>query len=232
MPRPPARTPRAPASPRTSSVTPMRLVLDWDGTVTETDSLWMVLERFGDPEVFAAVEGVLAERRLPFRDVMELEFATVATPLAAVQEFLLREARIRPGFAELAADHAPLILSSGFHELIEPLLRREGLELEVRANRLDPRADGWRIRWRDPEPCPVCGDLCKRRALPEGPLVYVGDGYSDRCAALAADLVVARAGLADWLDAEDIPFEPFSDLDDVAAILRRVREAAGGTAGR
>ena len=26
----------------------MRLVLDWDGTVTETDALWMALEEFGD----------------------------------------------------------------------------------------------------------------------------------------------------------------------------------------
>ena len=32
----------------------MRLVLDWDGTVTETDSLWMALDEFGDPaRVFA-----------------------------------------------------------------------------------------------------------------------------------------------------------------------------------
>lgn len=198
----------------------MRLVLDWDGTVTERDSLWMVLDAFGDPEVFASVEGALAEGRLSFRDVMELEFATVTAPLDEVVAFLGRDATIRPGFAELARDQAPLILSSGFHELIEPLLAREGVELDVRANRLDVRADGWRVVWRDPEPCPVCGDVCKRRTLPPGPLAYAGDGYSDRCAALAADRVFARAGLADWLAQEHVPFELFADLHDVASALR------------
>ena len=35
----------------------MRLVLDWDGTVTERDTLHMTIERFGDLEVFREMEG-------------------------------------------------------------------------------------------------------------------------------------------------------------------------------
>jgi 2-hydroxy-3-keto-5-methylthiopentenyl-1-phosphate phosphatase len=199
----------------------MRLVLDWDGTVTETDSLWMALDEFGDPEVFARVEGSLVEGRLSFRDVMEIEFATVTAPVAEVAAFLRREVRIRPGFAELAAAERPLVLSSGFHELIEPLLAREGVQAELRANRVEPQPDGWRVLWRDPEPCPVCGDLCKRRSLPPAPFAYVGDGYSDRCAALAADRIFARDGLAEWLGPQGVAFERFDDLRDVLAALRR-----------
>jgi HAD superfamily phosphoserine phosphatase-like hydrolase len=198
----------------------MRLVLDWDGTVTETDSLWMVLDEFGDPEVFASVEGSLVEGRLSFQQVMELEFATVTAPVAEVAAFLQRGVRIRRGFAELAAAERPLVLSSGFHELIEPVLAREGVEVEVRANRIEARPDGWRVLWRDPEPCPVCGDLCKRRSLPSAPFAYAGDGYSDRCSALVADRVFARAGLADWLADQGVPFEPFDDLSDVLEALR------------
>jgi 2-hydroxy-3-keto-5-methylthiopentenyl-1-phosphate phosphatase len=197
----------------------MRLVLDWDGTVTETDSLWMVLEEFGDRDVFARVEGSLVDGRLSFQEVMELEFATVTAPVAEVAAFLRREVRIRPGFAELAAAERPLVLSSGFHELIEPVLAREGIELELRANRIDARPDGWHVLWRDPERCPICGDLCKRRSLPPAPFAYVGDGYSDRCAAAVADRVFARDGLADWLGSEGIAFERFEDLRDVLAAL-------------
>ena len=195
------------------------IVLDWDGTVTEKDSLWLALEGFGDQEIFERVEGALVAGRISFREVMELEFATVTASLEEVVEYLREVVRIRPGFAELARAHDPLILSSGFHELIEPLLEREGVELELRANRLDPSPQGWRIRWRDPEPCPVCGDLCKRRSLPAGPLAYAGDGYSDRCAALAVDRVFARDSLAEWLAAEGVDFEGFDDFRDVAAAL-------------
>ena len=99
------------------------------------------------------------------------------------------------------------------------MLAREAVELELRANRIEVQPDGWRVVWRDPEPCPVCGDLCKRRSLPPAPFAYVGDGYSDRCAALAAERVFARDGLAEWLGSEGISFERFDDLCDVLDAL-------------
>ena len=121
--------------------------------------------------------------------------ATIAAPLDEAVAFLVAEvagARGLRGARRAATTRSSL--SSSFHETIEPILAREGVEVELVANRVDARADGWRVLWRDDAPCPVCGDLCKRRALPAGrPLVYVGDGYSDRCAALAADRVFARA---------------------------------------
>ena len=47
----------------------------------------------------------------------------------------------------------------------------------------------------------------------------MGDGYSDRCAALAADRVFARDSLATHLDQLGVSYEPFYDLHDVAAAL-------------
>ena len=37
----------------------MKLVLDWDGTITVRDTLWMLMERFGDQAVFDRTEGGL-----------------------------------------------------------------------------------------------------------------------------------------------------------------------------
>ena len=128
--------------------------------------------------------------------------------------------QVRPGLHALAARYSPVIVSSGLPQLIAPVLAREGLELEVRSNDADPKPDGWRLRFRDEGPCPVCGDMCKRRSLPEGrPLVYAGDGVSDRCAARAADRVFARAWLAAQLRREGVPHEGFETLDDIAAAL-------------
>jgi HAD superfamily phosphoserine phosphatase-like hydrolase len=197
----------------------VRLVLDWDGTCTERDTLLMVLERFGDREIFERVEAELLAGTMSYREIMEAEMATIAAPLEEANAWLAEHARIRPGLAELAARERPLVLSSGFHETIEPLLARAGVEADVVANRVDARPDGWRIRWRDPEPCPACGELCKRRSLPQPPFVYVGDGYSDRCAAQLAERVFATDGLAAWLDGQGLAYEPFADLHDVARAL-------------
>ena len=72
------------------------------------------------------------------------------------------------------------------------------------------------MRFRNETPCPVCGEPCKRSDV--GALdafVYVGDGYSDRCVALAASRVFARDGLAEHLTANGVPFEPFEDFHGV-----------------
>jgi 2-hydroxy-3-keto-5-methylthiopentenyl-1-phosphate phosphatase len=197
----------------------VRLVLDWDGTITVRDTQWLLIERFGDKAVFDRTEAALGTT-LSFRDVMEKHMATITAPLEEAVAFLVAEAEVRAGFAALAERFRPLVLSSGFHETIEPVLAREGVEVDLIANRVEARPDGWRVLWHDAAPCPECGDLCKRRALPaDRPLVYVGDGYSDRCAALAADRVFARRALADYLVSRNLPFEPFETFDDVAAAL-------------
>jgi 2-hydroxy-3-keto-5-methylthiopentenyl-1-phosphate phosphatase len=199
----------------------VQLVLDFDGTVTEVDTLHLVLEEFGDREIYARVEDALGDS-MTLNEVIAAEFETVTAPLDEVVDWLFENARIRAGFAELAREHRPLIVSSGFHETIEPLLAREGVlrAVELRANRLDPRTDGWRVLFRANHRCDTCGEPCKRRDLSEdGEVVFVGDGYSDRCAALAADRVFARDGLAEWLRGQGVPFEPFTDFHELAAAL-------------
>jgi 2-hydroxy-3-keto-5-methylthiopentenyl-1-phosphate phosphatase len=202
----------------------IRLVLDWDGTVTERDTLDLVLQEFGDPEIYARVEAELGET-LTLDEVIAQEFATVTAPLDEVAEWLTERAQIRPGFAELARRHRPLVVSSGFHELIEPLLEREGLlaEVELRANRVEPHFDGWRVHFRVTDPCATCGEPCKRGDLPDGPFVYAGDGYSDRCAALAANHVYATGSLAGWLTDRGVPFAPLTDFFELAGELAGFR---------
>ena len=197
----------------------MRLVVDWDGTITVRDSIWMFMERFGDQGLFERMEKDLGTT-VSHRDVMEREMATITAPLAEVNAWLVENVAVREGFSELVERFSPLVLSMGFHETIEPILAREGVEVELLANRVEESREGWRVRWRDEWPCPVCGDVCKRSGMPEGsPLVYVGDGYSDRCPAGLADRIFARRDLADYLDAEGVAYERFETFHDVAAAL-------------
>ncbi len=197
----------------------MQLVLDWDGTVTEVDTLHMVIERFGDLEVFHAAEDEIG-RRLTLQEAIATEMATVTAPLDDVVEWLLDTVRVRPGLAPLVARRDPLVVSAGFHELIEPVLAREGVRVRLVANRVRAEPGGWQASFADSPVCSVCGERCKRDAVSGlGSFAYAGDGISDRCVALAADRLFARAGLAAWLESSGVAFEPFEDLYDVAAGL-------------
>jgi 2-hydroxy-3-keto-5-methylthiopentenyl-1-phosphate phosphatase len=200
------------------------VVIDFDGTVTEDDLLDTIARDFGDPAVYQEVEDGLDAGTLPLRDVIVREFRPVTAPIGEVVQWVLDEATVRRGFAEFvdeaqAAGWDVHVVSSGFHELIEPVLEREGVDVELHANRVDPRPDGWRVEWRYPDGCDHCGESCKRALLPEGYVVYIGDGYSDRCAALASDRVFATRGLARYLSEQGKPFEPFSDFHDLSEAL-------------
>jgi 2-hydroxy-3-keto-5-methylthiopentenyl-1-phosphate phosphatase len=196
------------------------LVLDWDGTVTERDTLVMVLEEFGDPVVFERASAALERGEITLNEEIRQQFAAVTEPIESAVAWLLERVRLRRGFHELAAAERPLVVTVGFRELIEPILVREGIELELRSNSVEWTPKGWRPQFRSEESCSVCGEPCKRSALPAGPVVYVGDGFSDRCVALAADRVFARDGLAAYLDSVGAPYERFADFHDVAAALR------------
>ena len=189
------------------------LALDWDGTCTVRDSLVAAIHALGDPDVYGREFDSYGE-------ALAAEVATIRVSAEEAAAWALENVEVRPGLHELAERYRPVIVSSGLPQLILPVLGREGLELEVRSNFADPSPAGWRVRFRDAGPCPVCGDRCKRRSLPdERPLVFVGDGWSDRCASLACDRVFARDGLARYLDEQGVVYERYDTLHDVAAAL-------------
>jgi 2-hydroxy-3-keto-5-methylthiopentenyl-1-phosphate phosphatase len=205
------------------------LVVDFDGTITEQDLLDAIAQTFGDEDVYREVDEGLDDDSLTLNEVIRREFEPVRAPLGEVREWVLENVRVRPGFRELVElarerDWRFVIVSSGFRELIEPVLEREGLDdLELLSNTVDPDPNGWKVRFRVSEACDVCGQPCKRStaaALADGTeLVYVGDGYSDRCAAELADVVFARRGLARYLEERGVPFERFEDFHSVARSL-------------
>lgn len=217
------------------------LFVDFDGTITEHDLLDRIAQTFGDPEVYREVDERLDAGTITLHEVLRREFEPVRAPLDDVVVWVLEQATTRAGFAELVAharerDWRMIVLSSGFRELIAPVLRRDGLDgLELLANAVEPDPEGWRVQFRDEQSCAVCGEPCKRSTVlaeaAEGFRVYIGDGFSDRCAALASDLVFARRGLASYLTELDLPFRPFDDFHGVADEVERALVSPGRATG-
>jgi 2-hydroxy-3-keto-5-methylthiopentenyl-1-phosphate phosphatase len=71
--------------------------------------------------------------------------------------------------------------------------------------------------------CSSCG-TCKQAPIKDAKhrgrtAVMVGDGASDQKAALLADVLFAKDGLARWCDRAGVAYHPFTTLHDVQAVL-------------
>jgi 2-hydroxy-3-keto-5-methylthiopentenyl-1-phosphate phosphatase len=66
----------------------------------------------------------------------------------------------------------------------------------------------------------VCKQAPIRDAQARGrTAVLIGDGASDRQAALLADVVFAKGTLASWCSTSGVTYTPFDTLDDVRRAL-------------
>jgi 2-hydroxy-3-keto-5-methylthiopentenyl-1-phosphate phosphatase len=196
------------------------IVVDWDGTATTEDTLIKAMEVFGDWQAYVDASAALKRGEITLHEEIRRDAEGITAPLEEVQRWVVGNIDLRPGFVEFARKRRPVIVSSNFRQLIEPILAREGLALEVRANHVEWHPQGWRATFSNPDACGTCGEPCKRADLDgDGEIVYVGDGYSDRCAAQAADRVFARRALARYLVERGVPYEPFEDFHDIERAL-------------
>jgi 2,3-diketo-5-methylthio-1-phosphopentane phosphatase len=156
-------------------------------------------------------------------------------PEAELEAFL-RSVELSPGARELVAWcetwGVPFrVLSDGFDYNLERLQVLNGVRFAYEANRLRYEAGAWRIEAAHPNPACDCGTgTCKRGRIeafrlehPKARIVHIGNGrVSDLCAALAADVVLAKDSLAEELRGRGVPYEPFATLLDVLPVLERL----------
>jgi len=161
------------------------------------------------------------------RECLEHEIALVRADQEDLDTFLGNEG-LDPYFKDFVdfCDRRSidiLVTSDGLDYYIDWLLMRFGLGyLEFNANHLvlaDGALSGIEFPYYETMACTRCGN-CKRFHLEkvkrEGYCtVYVGNGYSDRCPAEHADIVLAKGELLDHCRAQGITHIPFENFRDV-----------------
>ena len=213
------------------------IACDFDGTITQHDTLHLIVEEYGTRGLWETIEPRLRAGEVTLEQAMQEEFATVHATPEEVIALVLREAGLRAGLSELVGwarseGHRFIVFSSGFRTVIDATLRHWGLgDLEVVSHEALFTTEGCTLVWSDRgDTCVECGRNCKRHdlrgRLRGERLVYIGDGISDRCGAGMADLVFARAHLARDLSAAGIPFVPFDDFTEVREWLQSARSQA------
>lgn len=216
---------------------PTAFLCDFDGTISPRDIGAAFVKRFSggrDADRRALLErwmsGTMGHRELTIAE------CAIVTAREDEARAFVAGFELDPHFAPFArealarGDHV-MVVSEGFEFYVADHLRRVGLgDLPFASNRL--RFEAGAVTPEFPHAaggCGVCGN-CKaqhvRRLAAAGfRTVLVGDGFSDRCGARAADVVLARGALLEWCAREDIPATPFGDFADVADWAREGRKA-------
>jgi HAD superfamily phosphoserine phosphatase-like hydrolase len=199
--------------------------VDFDGTISETDTGVHLLERLA-PDGWRDISAAYGRGEIGSRECLLDEW-----DLLPKDEVLLRdvagEVAIDPGAEPLiaalrAAGAQVTIVSDGFGVRV----RDVAAELGVPVLSNEPDWATGRLEFPHEDrccPCTSCG-TCKQAPIKDAAhrgrtTVLVGDGTSDYKAALLADVVFAKGALATWCEQNGVPFHRFERLADVHAAL-------------
>jgi 2-hydroxy-3-keto-5-methylthiopentenyl-1-phosphate phosphatase len=207
------------------------IVLDFDGTVTQKDIGDELCDRFA-PAAWREIDAawVRNEISLPEAQRQMWGLARAERPEALAHARAI--GHLRPGLDALlaAAEQAGAVVwlaSGGFDFYIEALL---GPRLDGFARRYfnTTRFIDGKIEVDFPHAglacgrCAVCkGKVCDEARAGGGPVVFIGDGSSDRCAIGRADrLFAVRGSMLESVCAErGAACVPFDDLSEVARYI-------------
>jgi len=208
---------------------------DFDGTITQVDVTDQILAQLAHPS-WREIEREWMLGMIGSRDCLERQIALVdatAEELHAVIDVVALDPSFA-GFCKFAGKkRLPLyILSDGFDYVIRRVLKGAGLEKQFRSNLFASalRVEGRRLAPsfpHSPEPCEHGCATCKAaliRRLREGrrPIVFVGDGMSDRFAVEVADVVFAKRHLLAYCRESGIACNSFETFRDVQVTLEKL----------
>ncbi len=214
------------------------LFIDFDNTISQGDVLDSVIEKFSPTREWETAQTAWREGRISTLECLHRQMSGLEVDATSLFEFV-RQTPIDPGFVRLqdwaaATGTEMLIVSDNFAPILNEILRHHHiLAPPVFANALT-FADGHIIPsfpYRSAT-CPRCAH-CKsvHFARYEGyRTIYVGDGLSDTCPAMRADLIFAKDSLAAYLQAQGKGYTPFRTLDDVVDALVARDGGVPGTA--
>jgi 2-hydroxy-3-keto-5-methylthiopentenyl-1-phosphate phosphatase len=208
---------------------------DFDGTITLSDVTDEILNRLAAPG-WVEIEQMWTQGVIGSKECLERQLALVRTSAADLNA-LIDSVPVDPCFGDFVRfvreKSVPfIVVSDGLDYVIRRILKRFGIRGRVRNGiqffstsvRLKPH--GLSVSF--PHALSSCTHGCATckplviRALKgaHSPVLYIGDGLSDRHAVIEADFVYARRPLLDHCQTSRIPsflFNTFGEIQDALA---------------
>jgi len=209
----------------------LKIFVDFDGTITKIDVGEAFGNHFGNKEkndeaIADWIAGKVSSTEVwkimlqyikPFN---QKDFDEFISKIEIDETF--------PAFTKFCGQNnfGVMILSDGFDLYIKKILGREGLaDVRVYCNELSVNEKNEYVLnfpYGDEE-CKLCGN-CKRNHIlthtaDEDYIIYIGDGYSDKCPIQYCDFIFAKGALLKYCEMNRITYFPFENFDDVASKL-------------
>jgi 2-hydroxy-3-keto-5-methylthiopentenyl-1-phosphate phosphatase len=202
--------------------------LDFDGTMTLVDSGVYLLEQLSGDDTWMAVDELYAAGAIGSRECLSREWdllphdervlRNAAREVALDPDAERLVAGLRAGGAEVT------VVSDGFGFYAEEVGSRLGVP--VLTNAVDWSTGA--LEFPNLDRCCACSSCgtCKQAPIKDArrrgrTTAFVGDGVSDRKAALLTDVLFAKGRLAEWCEFNGVDHVPFGTLADVYDALCR-----------
>jgi len=202
---------------------------DFDGTVTEKDISYLILDTFANGD-WKKLVADYRENKISVDYFNKQAFAMVRASKETLTEFVRGKAKLRPGFKELIdyghqRDFRLVIVSNGLDFYIDAILNDAGIRnIEVFAAQTKFCPEGIKVQYIGPDGNQAndgLKEIYTKLFLAEGyRLICLGNGVSDIYPARLAHHVFARDDLLSHCTKENIACTPFNDLNDVVEDLR------------
>lgn len=200
--------------------------IDFDGTITKVDTCAAMVEAFAR-DGWEEINSMWEEKKLSTEECANETFKLFNANLDDVIK-LMDTIEIDDYFISFLdvcrkKDYKVYVLSDGYDINIRCIFAKYGIDVPYFANEL-VYEDGFKIKCTHrSSTCGKCG-TCKtylmNRLKEEGSeSVYIGDGYSDICPALSADVVFAKGVLYKYCLGKGIDAAYYHNFSDIICAI-------------
>lgn len=208
-----------------------KVFVDFDGTITKQDIGNAFFRRFGNEAESIRAVGQWKNDGLSGKDLMkrEAEFVSVTREIALdyVKGFDIDDS-FKP-FVDFCRENKieVTILSDGLDFYINEVLSRNDLAtIPFYSNVAHFESGKIDIEFPYESSCPKCANCKGHQILTQTGIddlvVYIGNGFSDRCAVDYADMIFAKDELLKYCEDNNITYFPFNTFKEVLHKFRKI----------
>ncbi len=199
---------------------------DFDGTITEKDVSFLLLDAFADGNWRQRLEDYRGGK-ITVGAFNREAFAMIKADKQTLRDFIFanKEVEIRTGFNELLSYCSKkgfkfVIVSNGLDFYIEAVLKDVSIDnIEIYAAQTQFTSDGLKVKYTGPDGRQLKDnfkDAYTELFLGRGyRVVYIGNGISDFPPAKQAHHIFATGDLLTYCREKNLNYTPFADLNDV-----------------